>query len=354
MTIYDLGFPEYLDNYLKQNNFEELIPGRVTQEHRERYIVSTGAKEYEAEITGNLRFTAASRADFPAVGDWVAMRVYDPDMAIIHQILPRKSLLERQAVSKPGEKQVISANVDVAFVVQSIDSDFNINRLERYMTVCNSSGIEPILVISKIDLAEGKDIEKTLDLLNSRHPEVRHVLLDNISQKGLDHITSMMLKGFTYCVVGSSGTGKSTLINNLLKKNILNTNTISTSTGKGKHTTEHRELFVLENGSVIIDTPGMRELGVTDSSEGVRNTFREIHELSLKCKFTDCTHIDEKGCAVTEALENGMIDIRSLENYRRILREQEHFSETIAERRKKDREFGKMAKKILQDKKKFK
>jgi ribosome biogenesis GTPase len=354
MTIRDPAFPEHIESYLAENDLSEFSVGRVTQEHRERYIVSTGDKEYDAEITGNLRFTASTKSDFPAVGDWVAMKVYDKDMAIIHHILPRKSILQRQSVSKPGEKQVISANVDVAFIVQSIDSNFNINRLERYMTICYSSGIEPILVISKIDLAGKNEIENAVNSVRSAHPGLRYVLLDNFSHEGTNQIISIMISGCTYCVVGSSGTGKSTLINNLLHRNILKTNSLSTSTGKGKHTTEHRELFVLENGAVIIDTPGMRELGVTDDSEGISNTFSEIHELSLKCKFTDCTHTDEKGCAVTEALEKGLIDNKSLENYRRLLREQEHFSETVAERRRKDREFGKMAKKILADKKKLK
>lgn len=354
MKILDPSFPEYITAYLRENDLSDFVVGRVTQEHRERYIVSTGDKEYEAEITGNLRFTAAGRSDFPAVGDWVAMKVYDPDIAIIHHILPRKSLLERQSVSKAGEKQVISANVDVAFVVQSIDSNFNINRLERYMTICHSSGIEPILVLSKIDLAGEKEIEDAVNSVRSAHPGLRYVLLDNFSYEGIDQIISIMISGCIYCVVGSSGTGKSTLINNLLQENILRTNPISTSTGKGKHTTEHRELFVLNNGAMIIDTPGMRELGITDDSEGIRSTFSEIHELSLRCKFTDCTHTDEKGCAVIEALEAGLIDDHSLENYRRLLREQVHFSETIAECRKKDREFGKMAKRVLADKKKLK
>ena len=354
MTIKNPGFPEYIAAYLKENDLSEFTVGRVTQEHRERYVVSSGDEDYEAEITGNMRFTAADRSDFPAVGDWVAMKVYDMDMAIIHQILPRKSILERQSVSKAGEKQVISANVDVAFVVQSIDSNFNINRLERYMTICHSSAIEPILVISKTDLARANEVEDAIISVKAAHPDLRYVLLSNFSNAGLDEIRSVMVSGYTYCVVGSSGTGKSTLINNLLHRNILKTNPLSTSTGKGKHTTEHRELFVLENGAVIIDTPGMRELGVTDDSDGIRNTFSEIHDLSLKCKFTDCTHTDEKGCVVIEAIEKGLIDNHSLENYRRLLREQEHFSETIAERRKKDREFGKMAKNILKEKKKTK
>lgn len=354
MNIRDLGFSDSLERYMKENGLSEFTPCRVTQEHRERYIVTTGDEEHEAEITGNLRFTASSRADFPAVGDWVAVRIYEPGMAIIHSVLPRKSVLERQSVSKPGETQIISANVDVAFIVQSIDNNFNINRLERYMTICNSSGIEPVLVISKIDLVTRKEIDEAINSLKVRHPAISYVLLDNFSGIGVDQVISFMKKGFTYCVAGSSGTGKSTLINNLLKGNVLRTRPVSSSTNKGKHTTEHRELFVLENGAVIIDTPGMRELGITASPEGVSNTFSEIHNLALQCRFPDCTHTNERGCAIIQALENGQIEKSSLENYRRLLREQEHFSETIAERRKKDKEFGKMAKRILEDKKKTK
>jgi ribosome biogenesis GTPase len=354
MTLKDLGFTELLENYLKENNLLEFSPGRVMQEHRERYIVSTGENEYDAEITGNMRFSATSRTDFPAVGDWVAMKIYEPETAIIHHILPRKTVLERQSISKPGEKQIISANVDVAFIFQSIDINFNINRLERYMTVCNSSGIKPVLVISKVDLADENRINEALNELKSRLPEIPYILLDNFSQEGPDKIAGFMKSGLTYCVAGSSGTGKSTLINNLLGGNVLKTQTISQSTNKGRHTTEHRELFILDNGAIIIDTPGMRELGITESSEGVSNTFKEIHELAMQCKFPDCTHRNEKGCAVVKALDEGLIDKDSLENYRRLLREQEHFSETLAERRKKDKEFGKMAKRILAEKKKTK
>lgn len=354
MPVKDLGFTDPQESYIKENNLSEFTPGRVTQEHRERYVVSTGDQEYDAEITGNLRFAAASRADFPATGDWVAMKVYDHDKAIIYHVLPRKSVLERQSISSPGEKQIISANVDSAFIVQSIDNNFSINRLERYMAVCHSSGIDPVFVISKIDLVTPAEVQKAVEMLHSRHPEVKYILLDNFSQTGLEQVTGVMKKGLTYCVVGSSGAGKSTLVNNLLKKEILKTGTISISTGKGKHVTEHRELFLLDNGAMIIDTPGMRELGVTESDEGVRSTFREIEELASKCRFHDCTHSGEKGCAVLEAIEKGVIDSLSLENYKRLLREQKHFSETIAERRKKDREFGKMAKTILKEKDKRK
>jgi len=159
MTLTDLGYNAEIENYIQDNNLVNFTIGRVTQEHRERYIVSTGENEFETEITGNLRFSANSREDFPAVGDWVTMSVYDSNMAIIHKVLPRKSILERQAIGKFGEKQIISANIDVALIVQSIDNNFSINRLERYLTICHSAKIEPVLVISKIDLSSEEKIK---------------------------------------------------------------------------------------------------------------------------------------------------------------------------------------------------
>jgi ribosome biogenesis GTPase len=277
------------------------------------------------------------------------MTIYDSNLAIIHKILPRKSVLERQAVGKFGEKQIISSNIDVALIMQSIDNNFNINRLERYLTICYSANIEPVLVISKIDLSIENEIENAIKKLETRDKKVRYILLSNVTQQGLDQILAIIQKGKTYCVVGSSGVGKSTLINNLLNKNILKTKQISQSTNKGRHTTDHRELFVLENGGIIIDTPGMRELGMTENTEGIRTTFEEIFDLSKDCKFPDCKHINETGCAVIEALNNGTIDKDSLDNYRKIQIEQERFQITVAEKRRKDKEFGKMVKNYKKD-----
>jgi ribosome biogenesis GTPase / thiamine phosphate phosphatase len=350
MTLSDLGYTGNPIEYLN----EGFTIGRVMQEHRERYVVFDGQSEFDCEITGNLRFTAGSRADFPAVGDWVKIIVYDSNMGIIHQVLPRKSVLERQTVGKYGEKQIISANIDVALIIQSIDNNFNINRLERYLTICYSSSIEPVLVISKIDLVNESKIESALRALDLREKKVKTILMSNTSLKGLDDILNLLQKSKTYCVVGSSGVGKSTLINNLLKKNILKTGSISDSTNKGRHITSHRELFVLDNGAIIIDTPGMKELGIIENEDGVRTTFEEIFNLSLKCKFPDCTHSVESGCAILEAVDKGEIDSGTVENFRKIQREQMRFQTSIAEKRKKDREFGKMAKEIMKEKKKTK
>jgi ribosome biogenesis GTPase len=351
MNLRDLGLNNKLDAYLRKNLLSDFQIGRVTQEHRERYVVSDGENEYEAEITGNLRFSANSRTDFPAVGDWVAMRIYDSDKAIIHKILPRKSVLERQAVDKFGETQIISANIDAAFIVQSINNNFSINRLERYLTICYSANIEPVLVISKTDLSNEKDIQDAVSALEKRDKKVKHILLSNVTLTGLDQILDFMQKGKTYCVVGSSGVGKSTLINNLLRKNVLKTNSISLSTNKGKHTTEHRELFVLENGGIIIDTPGMKELGMTDNTEGIKTTFQEIVNISSNCKFPDCKHMNEPGCAVIEALNNGSLDKDSYDNFQKLQKEQERFQTSVSEKRKKDKAFGKMIKNYYKDNK---
>lgn len=349
MDLPDLGYTKELSDYVADNNLSDFSIGRVIQENRERYIVSTGDSEYDAEITGNLRYSAASRADFPAVGDWVTMRVYDSTLAIIHKILPRTSVLERQAVGKFGEIQIISANIDVALIVQAINNNFNVNRLERYLAICHSAGIQPVLVISKIDLSSESEIHDAISTLQKRDKSVKYILMSNITHEGIDQIISFIQRGKTYCVVGSSGAGKSTLINNLLRKNILKTAEISLSTNKGKHVTSRRELFVLENGGIIIDTPGMKELGMTDSPEGIKTTFQDIVDISARCKFPDCRHTNEAGCAVLEALNKSIIDKDSYDNYQKIQKEQVRFQSTVAEKRKRDRIFGKMLKNYHKD-----
>jgi ribosome biogenesis GTPase len=259
-------------------------------------------------------------------------------------------MLARQAVGKPGEIQIISSNIDVAFIVQAINNNFSINRLERYLSICHSSGIEPVLVLSKIDLSAGREIHDALVELEKRDRKVKYILLSNLTLQGLDQIMNFIQKGKTYCVVGSSGVGKSTLINNLFKRQIMKTGDISRSTNKGRHITEHRELFVLENGGIIIDTPGMKELGITDNEEGIRATFEDIYSISMKCRFSDCKHINESGCAVIEALNNGIIDRDSYNNYLKMYKEQERFQTTVAERRRKEKVFGKLIKNYLKDK----
>lgn len=344
MTLEDLGYNEKLEDYRKDHNLASFGVGRVISEHKERYVVKTPEKEYDGEIIGNLRFTANHRSDFPAVGDWVVISEYDNDKVLIHSVFPRKTIIERQAVGKHGEKQIIATNIDYAFIVQAVDRDFNINRIERYLTICNTSNVSPIIILNKIDLINESELS---DLMSNVQDRIKHVPIfpiSNDSQKGLEKLIEVIEKGKTYCLLGSSGVGKSSLMNNLSGKEVMKTNSISSSTNKGRHVTSHRELLVLENGGIIIDNPGMREVGIADSKEGLEITFNAINELSKGCKFKDCTHTTEVGCAVLKAVESGELDKSSYENYLRMEREKEHFESTVAEKRQRDKDFGKMMK----------
>ena len=344
MTLADLGYNKTLEAYRRSQNLENFEIGRIISEHKERYIVKTTEQEYNAEIVGNLRYTAEQRLDFPAVGDWVAVSKYDEEKVLIHKIFPRSTVIERQAVGKYGEKQIIATNIDYAFVVQAVDRDFNINRMERYLTICNTSKVVPILLLNKIDLISEEELSKTIRQVKNSIKNTPIIAISNETKKGIEELKNAMEKGKTFCLLGSSGVGKSTLLNNLSGKPIMSTNTISTSTNKGRHITSHRELVILDNGSILIDNPGMREVGIVDAADGLEITFSEIIQLSKKCKFKNCTHKSEINCAVIEAVENGELDKTSYENYLKIEREREHFESTALEKRKKDREFGKMIK----------
>lgn len=349
MKLEDFGYTDIHEKFRKENHLNDFETGRVITEHKERYIVKTVNGEYEAEITGNMRFTAKSREDFPAVGDWVALLTYDSTLAIIHKILPRFSTIKRQAIGHFGEVQIIATNVDYAFLVQAVDRDYNINRLERYLTICNSSKVKPIIVLSKIDLIDESKVNEILSGIKARIKNVPVVAISNETQNGFEAINKFIEKGKTYCMLGSSGVGKSTLLNNLSGKNIMKTDTISESTNRGRHVTSYRELIILESGGILIDNPGMREVGIADTENGLEMTFDRIVTLSKTCKFKDCTHTSEIGCSVLEAVEKGDIDKASYENYLKMEREKAHFESSESERRKKDKIFGKMVKNYKKD-----
>lgn len=344
MNLEELGYHEGLEKYRVENNLQGFQVGRVIAEHKERYIVKTTEGELEAEITGNMRFTARSREDFPAVGDWVALTVYEANLAIIHQLFPRSSIIKRQAVGQKGEVQVIAANIDEALIVQSVDRDFNINRLERYLTICNTSRVSPLIVLSKTDLIDPGRLEEIMESIRHRVKNVPLVAISNETHEGYEAIQKMIEKGKTYCLLGSSGVGKSTLLNNLSGREIMKTGQISESIQRGRHVTSHRELILLEGGGLLIDNPGMREVGIADAAAGLEATFDTIMDLSQQCRFKDCTHTTELGCAVLQAIEKGELDESSYENYLKMEREKAHFESTIAERRKRDRQFGKILK----------
>ena len=349
MKLEELGYNDHLEKLRIENKLNDFEIGRVVSEHKERYIVKTEKGESEAEVTGNLRFSARSRGDFPAVGDWVALINYDPDFSIIHKILPRFSVITRQAVGQTGEIQIIAANIDVAFLVQAVDRDFNINRFERYLTICYSSKVNPVIVLTKTDLISHKKIAEITDAIQQRIKNVPVIAISNETQNGYEALKQIIEKGKTYCMLGSSGVGKSTLVNNLSGRSIMRTDAISDSTNKGRHVTSHREMIVLENGGILIDNPGMREVGIADSSGGLEITFDMIVSLSKNCRFKDCSHTSEVGCSVLEAVENGEIDKSSYENYLKMEREKAHFDATVAEKRNRDKLFGKMMKNYKKD-----
>lgn len=349
MTLEDLGYNDQLEAFRIEQHLTDFDIGRVIAEHRERYIVKTINGEFESEITGHMRFTAKSREDFPAVGDWVALATYSSDFAIIHKILPRFSIIKRKAVGQFGEVQIIATNIDYAFLVQAADRDFNINRLERYLTICNSSNVSPVIIVTKTDLINELRLTEILESIKTRIKHVPVVAVSNETQTGYETIHSFIQKGKTYCMLGSSGVGKSTLLNNLSGETRMKTDGISISTNKGRHITSHRELIVLDNGGILIDNPGMREVGIADTASGLEITFEEITSLSKDCRFKDCTHTNETGCRVIEAVEHGEIDIASYENYLKMEKEKAYFESTVEERRKKDRDFGKMLKNYKKD-----
>ena len=344
MLIEDLGYSREFEDFRMENGLESFGFGRVISEHKERYIVKTNDTEYDAEIIGNLRFSSKSRSDFPAVGDWVSISIYDEEKALIHSVFPRKTIIERQAVGKFGEKQIIATNLDYAFIVQAVDRDFNINRIERYLTISHASKVIPIIILTKIDLIDESQLSKITHTLRERVKQVPIITLSNETHFGYDELQKYLIKGKTYCLLGSSGVGKSTMLNNLAGKSVMRTDSISLSTNKGKHVTSHRELIVLESGGIIIDNPGMREVGIADNGDGLDVTFNMIESLSNRCKFKDCKHIQEIGCAVLDAVKNEEIDRTSYENYIKMEKEKEYFESTLIEKRKKNKDLGKLIK----------
>jgi ribosome biogenesis GTPase len=352
VNLEDLGYTNELEKCRKELQLDSFSIGRVITAHKDRYTVRTASAQLECELIGNLRFTIEEKSELPAVGDWVAIAEYDVDKALIHAVLPRTSKLERKAVGKKGQSQIIATNIDMGLIIQSINRDFNINRLERYMTICNNAAIEPIVVLSMIDLIEEQELETLLTQVKERIKNTSVFAISNLSQEGIDDVKSVLQKGKTYCLLGSSGVGKSTLINILSGEQMMVTGEISKSIDRGKHVTTHRELIVLEYG-ILIDNPGMREIGITDSQKGMEMTFDEISALSKDCKYSDCTHTNEDGCAVLEAMESGQLSHETFENYLRMEKERMHYESSALERKKKGKDLGKLIKNMKKNHSKY-
>lgn len=353
-SLQHLGYNNSLEQYRKDKQLDAFDIGRVISEHKERYIVRNADGEYDAELLGNLRFSAKDREDFPAVGDWVAISIFDQEKALIHAILPRHSVLERQAVGKHGEVQIIASNIDYALIIQAVDRDFNLNRLERYLTICHSAKVIPIIILSKADLATKEELATTISSIEHRHKGLRIISVSKEMDAGYSALAEILEPSKTYCLLGSSGVGKSTLVNALLDEEVMATKSISTSVNKGRHTTSHRELFVLPEGGILIDNPGMREVGISDHSGGLEMTFDDIIAYADDCKFSDCTHQHENGCAIIAAMENGDISPEAYDNFLKMEREREHFESSALDRRKKDKDFGRMVRDVKNFKNKHK
>lgn len=338
-----LSIPDSIASlYGKKLHDQGLELGRITGVHKERYALGNETISLTAEVSGAMRYRAASVDDFPAVGDYVGFAAQEGSSAMIHQVLPRHSVLRRQAVAKEGETQILGANIDCALLVQAMDRDFNLNRLERYMALCHSSHIEPLVVLTKSDLLDAESVSELLRRGEERLPGTRFYALSNVTAEGIDALRELTRPGLTYCLLGSSGAGKSSLLNHLLGNPHMRTGPLSQSTGKGRHVTTHRELLELENGAFVIDNPGMRGLGMASAEAGLEHTFDAIARLALSCRFSDCAHLQEKGCAVQAALREGRLDPEAFANYQKLERENAHFESSALERREKDKAFGKM------------
>ena len=339
-----LGFDDFFDLKWKSLELNHLLAARVTAEHKEAYEVINAHGEYLAKITGKQMFHARKRADYPAVGDWVAITVLDKERAIIHHVLPRKTILRKKYNAKQ-DTQIIATNIDVAFIVESLDRDYNLNRLERYLVLANEGGIRSAIVLNKTDLVSEAELYRRIDEIKNRFDRIDCIPTSTITERGLDDLMHYIGTGKTYCFLGSSGVGKSSLINKLLKRGDIKTREISDFTGRGKHTTTSREMYFLENGGIVIDNPGTREVGIADAGAGIAQVFNAITLLSKECKYADCTHIHEPGCAVLKAVEEGRLDRAHYQNYIKLKKENEFYEMTDIEKRAKDRKFGKFIKK---------
>ncbi len=346
MKLADLGYSAFFEAQRQRLGLDGHPVARVIAEYKEAYTVKNEAGEFPAKITGKQLFSAKCREDFPAVGDWAAVSLPGDGSAVIRAVLPRSSLLRRRGAGR-FSSQVIAANLDSAFIIESLDRDFSLNRFERYCALARDGGITPSIVLNKTDLASPAELEEKTAAIRERFADMDIIPTSAAAGQGLEELRSRILPGKTYCFLGSSGVGKSSLINRLLGSDAIRTLAIGEGTGRGKHTTTRREMDFPGGGGIIIDNPGMREVGMADSGAGINNVFEEITALAENCRFKDCTHEREPGCAVQAALETGELDQGRYANYLKLKKEAAHYRLNNAGRREKDRRFGKFIKKTL-------
>ena len=316
---WDAGWAKECAPYSEQG----LEPVRVTCEHREAYDVAGKAGELRAEISGRFRHEHPVHTDWPAVGDWVAVAARpDEGTATIHAVLPRRSGFSRKAAGDRTEEQIVAANVDVIFLVTGLDGDFNVRRIERYLTVAWDSGAQPAVVLNKADICP--DVAACVSEVEAVAFGTPAIALSAVTGQGVDELRAMVPPGATGAFLGSSGVGKSSLVNALLGKSRQSTQAVRADDSRGRHTTTNRELIPLPNGGVIIDTPGMRELQIWADDDGLDTAFPDVEALAAQCRFGDCTHTSEPGCAVLAAVEDGTLASDRFRSYMKLQREIEY------------------------------
>jgi ribosome biogenesis GTPase len=352
MKIVQLGFNNWFFDRIDPSKLIDHQIARVITVHKDSYTINNGKGDVSAEVTGKLMFSAESPLDYPATGDWVIAQYFDKNsFAIISEIVTRKSVLKRKTSGKNIEFQLIATNIDTGLIVQSLDTNYNLRRLERYLVMVNESDIQPVVLLSKSDLLPVDEIDIKITEIQALIPDIRIVPFSNKDQTGLQHVKELLVPWKTYCLLGSSGVGKTTLINNLQDEVRLKTHSVREKDGKGRHITTRRQLINLKNGAIIIDTPGMRELGNFAVDTGIHSTFDEIAELSNQCRYNDCSHTQEQGCSILAALKDGIISQERYQNFIKLNKESAFYEMSYLEKKRKDKKFGKFVKSVMKEKK---
>ncbi len=354
MNLIELGWNDYFAALFEPFGREGLSPARVVIQHRDRCLAAGESVDALAEVSGRFRHLAKGLADYPTVGDWVALEPFGRRRAIIHAVLERRSAFIRKTAGELTEAQVVAANVDTVFLVTGLDGDYSRRRIERYLTAAWDSGASPIIVLNKSDLRE--DLAAVVADVDTVALGTPVVALSARDGSNLDALRMFLEPGKTAALLGSSGAGKSTLINRLLGEERLRTAAVREDDSRGRHTTSHREIVVLPGGALLIDTPGMRELQLWTDETSLGHSFEDVERLAAGCRFVDCTHADEPGCAVREAVAEGRLDAGRLESYLKQRRElrQLALKQDKRARRQSEKAFSKMVAATMKDVKKRK
>ena len=337
VSLSDLGWTPVFQQQLTLEDLETTTPARVFEVQRTGLGLRFEGGEVDVPLGG--RWFQGPPEDRPTVGDWVLL---DSAMASVERLLERKSLLKRMSVNRPGDIQLIAANVDTMFLVSSCNDEFNLSRMERYLALALDAGVQPVVVLTKADLTEDAEAYRSQALSLSRDLIVE--VVNALAPEELECLHGWCQVGQTITLLGSSGVGKSTLINSLAGAELQLTGSIREDDGKGRHTTTNRSLHLLESGGLLLDSPGMRELGIAEVDAGLASAFEDVETLAEQCRFNDCAHGSEPGCAVRGAIEAGELDERRLESYRKLRREELYNTESVAERHTRVRQFSKMVK----------